>query len=237
MLGQKTGPFIVHKKSQPRGAGPEDEGLQRVYCAEGFTYETWCYIKSIKHEAERLGDFPVERILVEISRVMLLTEFELVFLAYLVERDGWFVEHSDIVDHEKALRLDPAWGPLAQDTNFRLTFLYFLVCAYCVKFYLNETVDHLRDYISAAYLPDFKTFFNKYAKERVEFSFKIKPKELNRKFKLLHFIKEGIAKTEDFNKMASQLISESSHEQAFPGRQESLFDIGNICKKHSFAPD
>jgi hypothetical protein len=85
--------------------------------------------------------YPTCKVLKTVSKIFMLNEIEVVFLAYLIRETEWNVRDKTI-NHEAAGMQDLI-GYSSDNPDYKRILLYLMVTAFTVKFYLNDSTGEL----------------------------------------------------------------------------------------------
>lgn len=152
------------------------------YLNEEFSYGCHQFIANICRSVDDSvlrGKFPVQDILVAISKKLLLNELEFLFLSCLLDELKWPIYDETIKNHANTLQnLRPGCSD-----NFELKCmeLYMLLAAYSVKVYLNEDIKIFEGEMNSL-LPKFQQIFQTWGTKFARTALIINPKKLNAKY-------------------------------------------------------
>ncbi len=95
------------------------------------------FIASISRTCSYGSLYPICKVLKAISKIFMLNEIEVIFLAYLIRETGWDIRDK-IIYHNADNVQDIIYYSI-DNLDYKRIILYLMISAYTVKFYLNES--------------------------------------------------------------------------------------------------
>lgn len=137
-----------------------------------------CISKSCQYGAK----YPIFKVLKAISKIFLLNEIEIIFLAYMIRETDWDIKEKLITNNLQLIKDVVCYSN--DQPEYKSLILYLMIVSYSVKFYLNEETKEVLEEANKI-CPNFKAIFQNWAKKHAALTKRINPKTLNRVYQKL----------------------------------------------------
>lgn len=161
--------------------------------------------------------YPICKLLKAVSKIFMLNEMEVVFLAYLIRETGWDIRDKTIFHN--AENVQDIIYYCNDSPDYKRIILYLLVTAFTIKFYLNDNTADILEEVNKR-CPNFRQIFQSWNKKHSLILTKINPRSLNLVYKRLYLLPKG--EELDFNMMVDAIIQISPAYN--PEREKPLQD-------------
>lgn len=151
MIGNSTNENLSVPPSQSNtgvGAGQVDIAYMPSKYSKAFnTYSRtqiksiMPFIASISRTCSYSSLYPICKVLKAISKIYMLNEIEIIFLAYLIRETGWDIRDKTIFHNAENVQ-DIIYYSI-DNLDYKRIILYLMITSFTVKFYLNENTQEI----------------------------------------------------------------------------------------------
>jgi hypothetical protein len=160
------------------------------YREEDFTQQAEAFITKIASDKripkEFKSKFQLYQILISITKMFMLNEYEIVVFACMLDHCSWKIEEVVQPDEASNLTEFPSNATMDLTPECKRFIIYLLVIAFSLKQYLNEKsdVDPIQAYCENLCI-SFQALFNRWTRVSANNKFNYSALEINKKFRTL----------------------------------------------------
>jgi len=184
------------------------------YRDEEFTQQAEMFITKIasdkKIPKELKAKFPLYQILISICKIFMLSEYEIVVFACVLDHCNWKIEEVVFPEEENGLVEFPSNMGLEISNECKKFIMYLLVITFSLKQYLNEKqeVEKIQAYCEKI-CKNFQIIFNRWTRLSSINKFNYSAPEINRKFKFLakKDYNENMSSLKDYNIIVDNIMT------------------------------
>jgi len=190
---------------------------------EEFTQQSELFITKIAQDKkipkEFRAKFPLYQILIAITKIFMLNEYEIVVFACMLDHCNWKIDEIVYPDEANLLTDFPSNFGIEINSEGKRFIMYLLIITFSLKQYLNEKseVDMIQAYCEKI-CQNFQSLFNRWTRISAINKFNYSAPEINRKFKYLsqRDYTDQFNTTKDYNMIVDSIMTLTGSYNAKP---------------------